>query len=96
MTTWTNSNATVSRPEYLGKSMAITYTVDGVAGDTGGTLTCSNFKKIDNYSVQVEVDTGPAGYNTNLTHYTTGKTVVVAYDNPADDHTVRVKVWGPK
>jgi hypothetical protein len=97
MTTWTNAKVTsVTQPAYFGKSLMRTWTIAGVAGDTGGTLTITGFKQIDNYSVQVEVATGPAGYDTGLTHYTAGKTVVVGYTNPADTHTVRIKVWGPK
>jgi hypothetical protein len=98
MTTWTNSNATKTRPEFLGKSMAITYTITGVAGDTGGALNTGDFKIVDNYSIQVEVATGPAGYSTNLTHFYDPATpqIAVGYDNPADDHTIRIKVWGPK
>ena len=95
VTTW-SSPTKVSKPIFFGKSISRVYTFTGVAGDVGGTLTTTGFRTIDNYSVQVEVATGPAGYNTNLTHYNAGKTVVVAYDNPADDHTVRIKVWGPK
>jgi hypothetical protein len=81
---------------FLGRSISKRYTIDGANGDTGGTLTTTGFKAIDNYSIQVEVDTGPAGYNTNLTHYISGKTIVVAYDDPTDGHTVRIQVWGPK
>lgn len=36
------------------------------------------------------------GYNTGLEHYIDGKTVVVAYTDPANTHTVKIKVWGLK
>ena len=96
MTTWTNANGTIVCREYLGRSRSETHKITGVSGDTGGTLTLNSYKQIDNYSVQIEVATGPAGYNTTLTHYITGKTIVVAYGDPIDDHTVRIKVWGPR
>ena len=97
MTTWDNTDLTkVTRRIPLGRAVTKCYTIDGISGDTGGTLTVTGLKAIDNYHVQVEIDTGPAGYNTGLTHYTAGKTVVVAYNNPADGHTVRIRVWGPQ
>lgn len=96
MTTWAAPNGTITSRQFLGRSRSETHKIVGISGDTGGTLTCNGFKKIDNYTVQVEVETGPAGYNTALTHYITGKTIVVAYDDPVDNHTVRIKVWGPQ
>lgn len=96
MTTWAGAASNLVRREFLGRSRAMTYKIAGIAGDTGGTLTVGGIKVIDNYSVQVEIATGPAGYNTGLVHYTLGKTIVVAYTNPADTHTVRIKVWGPQ
>jgi hypothetical protein len=96
MTTWANPNGKIVCREFLGRSRSETHRIVGISGDTGGTLTAHGFKVIDNYSVQIQIATGPAGYNTNLTHYITGKTIVVAYDDPVDDHTVRIKLWGPQ
>jgi len=70
-----------------------TFTIDGVSGNTGGTLT-TPFNHVEFAAVQVEVDTGPAGYATDLLWYILGKTVVVAYADPVDDHTVRITVTG--
>ena len=96
MTTWNNSDISSAKKRNLSRSHAVIYTIAGVSGDTGGTLTATGFKSIDNVKVNVWVATGPAGYNTNLTWYISGKTVVVAYDNPVDDHTVKIQVWGMK
>ena len=97
MTTWTASNGDrVGSIENFRNSLSSTYSITGVSGDTGGTLTVSHMSLIDNADVSVSVDTGPAGYDTGLLWYISGKTVVVAYTNPADGHTVRVKVWGKR
>lgn len=54
---------------------------------------------VDAFTAQIDAaDTykiNNVGYNTGLTHYFSGKTIVVAYTNPANTHTVRIKVWGP-
>jgi len=92
MTTWTNSAITRVARNY-GSLKEIIYTIDGVSGDTGGTLT-THLTHIEFADVHVQVDTGPAGYATDLLWYISGKTVVVAYTNPADGHTVRIKVTG--
>jgi hypothetical protein len=96
MTTWDNSDITSRKARNLSRSHAVIYTIAGANGDIGGTLTASGFKSIDNVKVNVWVTTGPAGYNTNLTWYILGKTVVVAYDDPTDTHTVKIQVWGLK
>ena len=34
------------------------------------------------------------GYNSALEHYLSSNNIVVAYTNPANTHTVKIKVWG--
>jgi hypothetical protein len=92
LTVW--SNAKITR-RVFDKSRALKhqiFTIDGISGDIGGTLATK--MKVEFATVQVEVDTGPAGYVTGLIYYISGKNVVVAYTNPADGHTVRIDVWG--
>ena len=175
MTTWDNGDVTSRKTDSLSKSHVATYTISGIIGDTGGTLTTTGFKSIDNYSVKIyyrygsttiytatsngaadgttiintahtqgndywnqhivemvtgtcagetsvisdftaasdtitltgagfsaQIDSGDTyriisvGYNTNLTHYFSGKTITVAYDDPLGAHTVKIKVWGLK
>jgi hypothetical protein len=93
MTTWDNSDITRRTRLVKGTQNEVIYTIAGVAGDTGGTLT-TPYSHIEAIAVQVQVATGPAGYVTGLLYCISGKTVVVAYTNPADTHTVRVTVTG--
>lgn len=94
MTTWTNAKITRKIKNFVGGLQELIVTIDGVSGDTGGTLTVKSMKRIEFASVQVEVDTGPAGYATGLLYYISANTVVVAYTNPVDGHTVRIRVLG--
>ncbi len=93
MTTWNNSDITRIKHNRRGSLKELVYTIDGISGDTGGTLT-TQFSHIEAIQVQVQVDTGPAGYSTNLIYCISGVTVVVAYDDPVDGHTVRINVIG--
>lgn len=91
MTTWTGGNANVRRTSYIGGDIVQkTYSITGINGDTGGTLTCTGLKILKNAVVNVyEAANGNAA-----TWYISGKTVVVAYADPGAGHTVRVTVWG--
>ena len=93
MTTWANSAITRIKHNRRGSLKELVYTIDGISGDTGGTLT-TKFSHIEAIAVQVQVDTGPAGYSTALKYYISGATVVVAYTDPIDGHTVRITVIG--
>lgn len=93
MGTWTGNNANLRRVDYLGKTVQKTYSIPSAANDnTGGTLTCTGLKIIDNSVVNVfAAATGIAS-----TRYISGNTLVVAYSSPSAAHTVRVTVWGIK
>ena len=89
MTVWTN--ATISRKCHttLGGQRCIIYTLAGISGDTGGTLT-TPFSNIEFATVHVQKTTGPAGVACAWT--IVGNTVVVAYADPTDTHTIRILV----
>jgi hypothetical protein len=92
MTTWTGNKANERRKDYLGKTVQITYSMTGVSGDTGGTLTCTGLKIIDDCVVSVfKSNAGVAS-----TAYISGKTIVVAYSDPTAGHTIRITAWGLK
>ena len=91
MTTWNNSAITKRLPNTRGRLKETIYTIAGVAGDTGGTLT-TKFAHIEAIEVQVQV--AAAGYVAGLLYHISGYTVVVAYTNPAADHTTRITVIG--
>jgi len=92
MTTWTGNKANQRRNDYLGKTIQKTYSIAGVAGDTGGTLTCTGLKILKNYVLTVY----KAAAGVAAAGRITDNTVVVEYVNPAADHTVRITVWGVK
>ncbi len=93
MTTWDNGDITKVVNNFNGNFKERIYTITGVAGDTGGTLT-TKFDKIESISVQVQTS-APAGYATNLVYCISGtSSVVVAYTNPAGNHTTRIIVSG--
>ena len=96
MTTWTANDKNKIRSENLGNSIAQTFTIAAVNGNTGGTLTCSNFKTIDNVAVTGWRVTGPTVLAITGKGRISGKTVVVAHTNPGENATVKVKVWGRK
>lgn len=66
-----------------------TFTIAGVNGDTGGTLTCTYTP----LNVLVSAYTSSA-VAAALTWRISGKTVVVAYTDPTDAHTVKITVLG--
>jgi hypothetical protein len=96
LTTWDNSDITRIVRNNKGNYKEWIYTVNGISGDTGGTLT-TKFNHIEFVAVQMEVDTGPAGYAggvAGLLYHIAGSTIVVAYTDPVDDHTIRITVTG--
>jgi hypothetical protein len=96
MGTWTGSSRDkIAVEELSGGTRAVTYSIAAVATNTGGTLTTSGLKKIDNFSLNGNRVTGPTGL-VDLLGYISGKTVVVTHGDPGENATVIVKVWGPK
>jgi hypothetical protein len=93
LTTWDNSDITRIVHNVKGNYKEWIYTITGISGDTGGTLT-TTFNHLEAIAVQVQIATGPAGYATNLVYCISGATVVIAYDDPVDDHTVKITVTG--
>lgn len=91
MTTWTANNANLRRTDYLRKIVQKTYSIAAVNGDTGGTLTCTGLKQLDN--VVISVSKAAAGV-ASIVWYISGNTVVVTHTDPAANATVRVTVWG--
>jgi len=93
MTTWTGNNANCRRTNYIGGNIVQkTYSITGVNGDTGGTLTCQGLKLLKNYVITVY----KAAAGVEATGRLSGNTVTVAYGNPGAGHTVKVTVWGLK
>ena len=97
MTTWTGGNKDrLSRTQKLsGGSLCQTYSIAVVAGDTGGTLTVSNMSTIDNFTLRGFRVTGPTALGSLLGRIS-GNTIVVTHDNPAENATVSIKVWGKR
>jgi hypothetical protein len=93
MTTWDNTDISKKYRNYPGKFMEITYEITGVSGDTGGTLTCSEFKKILNAIVTASTSSAAVAA---LTKAIVSNTVIVTYTNPAASHTVKITVFGLK
>lgn len=92
MTTWTGNKANERRTDYLGKTVQKTYSITGVSGDTGGTLTCTGLKILDDAAVTAYT----AADGIDATWRISGNTVVVGYLDPTAGHTIRVTVWGIK
>ena len=95
-TTWDNSDVTRIKHNTRGRLKENIYTINGISGDTGGTLT-TPFDHIEAIAVQVQIDTGPAGYAggvAGLLCHIAGATVVVSYTDPVDGHTLRIIVAG--
>jgi hypothetical protein len=76
----------------MGKTVQKTYSVTGVAGDTGGTLTCTGLKIVDN----CDVTSSSAAATYNAYARISGNTVIVTYVDPNAAHTTRITVWGVK
>ena len=77
MTTWNNSDVTTRKFENLSRSHAVTYNIQGVSGDVGGTLTCTGFKSVDNYSIEVYYDKGSNTVFTATNNGAAGGTTIV-------------------
>lgn len=92
MTTWTATNKDRVRKEKLGKSIAQSYSIAAVSGNTGGTLTIGNMRTIDNVICYGWRVTGPT--NTEPQARISANTVVVTHANPGENATVKIKVWG--
>lgn len=92
MTTWDNADITDIFHNRRGILKELIYTINGVNGDTGGTLT-TTFDHIKDIAVQVQTDAG-AGWSTALIYAIVNNTVVVAYTDTTTDHTVRITVTG--
>jgi len=93
MTTWTNTAISKKYRNFPGKYMEITYQITGVSGDTGGTLTASEFKSILNTSVTACTASAACAA---LTWRISTNTVVVTYTDPTAAHTVYITVQGLK
>ena len=93
MATWTGGNANLRRVDYLGKTVQKTYSIAAVNGNTGGTLTCTGLKIIDNFICTVSK--AAAGV-ASIVGYINGNTVVIVHTDPAANATVRITVWGLK
>jgi len=91
MTTWTANKANETSTSYIsGGIVQKTYSVTGVAGNTGGTLTCTGLKILNDCTVS----SSSAAATYVAYARISGKTVVVSYVDPNADHTTRVTVWG--
>jgi hypothetical protein len=91
MTTWNNSDITKIERIYHGPLKTYIYTITGVSGDTGGTLTTT----FDHLSMAVVTEQeAAAGQQSDLVWYISGKTVVVTYTDPTASHTVKIRVVG--
>lgn len=93
MTTWDNGDISKKYRNFPGKFMEITYQITGVSGDTGGTLTASEFKSIINTHVTACTSSGACAA---LTWRISTNTVVVTYTDPTASHTVYITVFGLK
>ena len=93
MTVWTGGNANVTAVDYLGRTVQKSYSIAAVNGNTGGTLTCTGLKQINNFVCSVSK--AAAGV-ASIVGYISGKTVVIVHTDPAADATVRITVWGLK
>jgi hypothetical protein len=92
MTTWTAGKSNETSTDYIGKTVQKSYSITGVAGNTGGTLTCTGLKIIDDAAV---TSSSAAATYTSYARIS-GQTVVVTYVDPNAAHTTRVTVWGVK
>lgn len=93
MTTWTANKSNEVNAAYQGNVVQKTYLVsNGVTGDTGGTLTCTGLKSLDDCTAKCQLAAEGIATFARIS----GNTVVVSYNNPADAHTVRITVWGLK
>lgn len=88
VTTWTN--AKISRKEVHSDRQMITYYIDGISGDVGGTLT-TKMTHIENAFVSAFQ---AAGMVAALQWRISANTVVVTYTDPTATHEVRITVMG--
>lgn len=97
MTTWTGNNKDKNkRTQHLsGGSICQSYTIAAVSGNTGGTLTCNNMSAIDNFVLRGYRVTGPTALAALLGRIS-GNTIVVTHNDPGENASVYVKVWGKR
>ena len=88
MTTWDNGDITKKSPNTRGKFWEITYEITGISGDTGGTITVADLKKLKNAHVSASVNL--AAVSTKLS----GNQVIVTYTDPTAGHVVYLTVFG--
>ena len=92
MTTWTANKANETSTIHLGNVVQKTYSVTGVAGNTGGTLTCTGMKILDScFATSSSAAATYKAYSRISTN-----TVIVTYVDPNAAHTTRITVWGVK
>ena len=91
MTTWTGNKKDEVRTDYIGKTVQKTYKIAAVNLDTGGTLTCTGLKIIDNFVCSVSK--AAAGV-ASIVGFISGNTVTIVHTDPAANATVRITVWG--
>ena len=89
MTTWNNSDITGVDHDKAFRNRLHTFTIAGISGDTGGTLTLT-FTPKNVFVSAYTADAVAAG----LTWRISGNTVVVAYTDPNANHTVKITVLG--
>jgi hypothetical protein len=98
LTVWTanNKDKTARGTQLLPSgTLSQSYSIAAINGNTGGTLTISNMRTIDNFSLRGYRVTGPTALS-NLIGYISGNTIVVTHDNPGEAATVYIKVWGKR
>lgn len=92
MTTWTANKANETSTSYIGGGVVQkTYLkTGGVAGDTGGTLTCTGLKILTDCTANQQVAAAGAATYARIS----GKTVIVSYVDPNAAHSIYITVWG--
>ena len=87
VTQWTNAKITRKTHTTFGGNPAVIYTIAGISGDNGGTLTT----KLSNVELAL-VHVYAAATGVACTWYVSGKQVIAAYTNPAAAHTIKILV----
>jgi len=92
MTTWDNTDITTIDRNTHGKLKERIYTIAGISGDTGGTLTVTGFSNIKFADVHAYQATTQAPADVDF--YISSNTIVVTYTDPTAAHTVIIQVIG--